>query len=139
RVKRVFVAVAPRKHDDAEFHDSVHLDAVALDHRVGEDLVRDVGGELLGLRPLGRRQIELEVLALPHVRDVQIAERLQRIDDRPALGIEHRWLQSDKHTRTHEYLYVVNRRASGACGAESPLSPSSRFPAVAELNTRLKM
>src|SRR5262249_55781430 len=53
---------------------------------------------LLGL---ARRQVELEVLALPHVLDRAVAERVQRVRDGSSLRIEHRWLQRDKHLRTH--------------------------------------
>ena len=39
-------------------------------------------------------EVELEVLALPHVGDGVVAERVQRLGDRVALRIEHRRLQA---------------------------------------------
>ena len=41
-----------------------------------------------------RREIELEILALPDVLDAAVAERMQRVGDRPALRVEHRRLQA---------------------------------------------
>ena len=70
----------------------------------------------LRLRRLGRRQIELEVLALPHVFDAVVAERVERLGDRAALRIEHRWLQRDEDSRAHaahpcERVNAAARRA----------------------------
>ena len=93
----------------ANFMAQSNLDAVALDHRVGQQLVGDLGRERPGLRRLGRREIELEVLALPHVRDAAVAERMQRVGDGPALRVEHRRLERDEDARAHA-VYTFSRR-----------------------------
>src|SRR5262245_41528204 len=80
---------------------SVDLDAITFDDRVGEHAVGDLGGEPACFGRFRSREIELEVLALPHVLDRAVAERLERVGDRPALRVEHGWLQRDEHARTH--------------------------------------
>src|SRR5207253_9023416 len=75
------------------------FDPIALDDRVREQLVGDFGRQHLGLRRFGRRQVELEVLALPNVLDAAVAERMQRVDDGPALRVEDGRLEGDKDTR----------------------------------------
>src|SRR5437867_7127892 len=81
--------------------ESVNLYAIAFDHRVRQQLVRDFGGERSRLRRLGRREIQLEVLALPHILDGAVAERMQRIGDRAALRIEHGRLERYEDTGSH--------------------------------------
>src|SRR5476649_2220467 len=75
---------------------SVHLDAIAFDHRIGQKLVGDFGGQRLRLRGFRRREIELEILALPDVFNPVVAERMQRVGDGLALRVEHRLLERDE-------------------------------------------
>ena len=49
-VEGVVVRIGAGKDDDREFHDR-HLDAVALDHRIGEQLVGHLGHARLGAAP----------------------------------------------------------------------------------------
>ena len=69
RVIGVVVAVAAWKHDNGELHHQLDLDAIALDHRIGEQLVGHFRRERRRLGGLRRRKIELEVLSLPDVFD----------------------------------------------------------------------
>src|SRR5438046_8174451 len=77
---------------------SVDLDPIAFDHRIREELVRDLRGERSGRGRLGRRQIELEVFALPDILDRAVAERMERVGDRLALRVEDRRLERDEDT-----------------------------------------
>src|SRR5207344_1266970 len=82
---------------------SVHLDAIALNHRVGEQLVSHFGRHDPRLRGLRRREIELEVLPLADVLDAAVAERMQRVGDGLSLRIEHGRFERDEHTCAHAY------------------------------------
>src|SRR6266852_1750098 len=83
----------------ANFMASANLDAITFDHRIREQLVGDLCGQRLRLGSLRRCQIKLEILALPNVLDAVVAQRMERVRNRAALRIEHRWLQRHKHSR----------------------------------------
>ena len=68
RVIRVVVAVRTRKDDDREFHDSVNLDAITLDDRVGQELVGHFGRERLRMRRFGRGKVQFEQPLFSSVR-----------------------------------------------------------------------
>ena len=112
-VVRVLVAVGSGKDDDREFH-AIDLDAITLDHRVREQLVGDLGRQRPGLGRLGRLEIELEVLALPHVIDGAVAKRVQRVGNRFSLRIEHGRLERDEHACTHTLTLALGARPSNA-------------------------
>src|SRR3954462_3434486 len=79
---------------------SIDFDAIAFYHRVRQQLVGDFGRQPSRLRGFGRLQIELEVLALAHVLDAAVPERMERVGDRLALRAEDQRLQRDAHART---------------------------------------
>src|SRR5262245_13825017 len=80
---------------------SVHLDAITLDDRVRKYPVGDFRRELTRLRGFPSGEVELEILALPHVLDRAVAERLERVGNRPSLRVEHGRFQRDEHSRAH--------------------------------------
>src|SRR5437879_11106511 len=80
---------------------SVDLDAVALDDRVGEHFVSDLGRKLSRGGRLRGLQVELEILPLAYVLDVPVAERVQRLGDGPPLRVEDRRFQCDENARAH--------------------------------------
>src|SRR6266508_1764456 len=96
---------------------SVDLDAITFDDGIGEHLVGNLRRQRARLRRLGGREIELEVLALPHVLDVAVAERMQRVGNRFALRSEDGRLQRDENPRSH----AIGPRQQRSM--QSPLSP----------------
>src|SRR3990167_6584166 len=89
---------SPASSVDSRPRASVHFNPVALNHRVGQQLVGDFRSERPGLRRFGRRQIELEGFPLP---DDGVAERMQGVGDGLALRIEHRWFERHENARAH--------------------------------------
>ena len=109
-VIRVVVAIGSGKDDDGEFHAVglvSDLDAIALDDRIGQQLVGGFRRERARLVRYAALDLELEVLALPDVLHRRVAERVQRVGDGCALRIEHRRLESDEHTRTHQTAHLL--------------------------------
>ena len=88
---------------------TVDLDPIALDHRIREQLVGDLGGQRARLVGDVDVELELEVLALPHVADAGVAHRVQRLGDRLPLRIEDRWLQRDEHSGFHRSQSPLKR------------------------------
>src|SRR5205823_7894372 len=80
---------------------STHLDPIALDDRVCQQFIGNLGGERLGLRGFRRCEIELEVLALTDVFNAVVSERMERFGNRAALWIEYRWLERDEYSGSH--------------------------------------
>src|SRR5262245_58953374 len=114
---------------------SLDLDAVALNHRVCEQFVGDLGRQRFRFRGLGGRQIELEVFALPHVIDAVVAERVQRVGDGPALGVEHGRLERDKDARAH-VSFLVNQTGWGTCSKTRSKMESTCLSWSSRLNAR---
>src|SRR6185312_1957042 len=80
---------------------ALEIDLVALDHRVGEELLThrlDGGAGAVGIA-LG--EIEVDHLALAHLIDAAESQGAQRMRDGLALGIEHALLQHDMNARLH--------------------------------------
>src|SRR6266851_2934590 len=90
------LAAVPRR--TARF---VNFNAITLNDRIREQLVGHFGRKRLRLRGLRRRQVELEVLALPHVLNPAIAQRMQRLGDGAPLWIEDRRFQSNEDAGSH--------------------------------------
>src|SRR5438552_2662714 len=102
RIRDPFQRLAlPGPPDRPDPRASLDLNPIALDHRICEHFGGDFRGQRARLARFGGREVELEVLALPHVLDASVAERLQGVGNRAALGIEHRRLQRHEHARTH--------------------------------------
>src|ERR1700750_2396263 len=109
---------------------SVHdLDAVILDHRVGEQLLgRRLEGRL-GFGLVGAGELDVEHLALAHTGDAADAERFERALDRLALRIEDAGLEGDGDARFHGCLSgpVLNQlRPNAPASARSPPPVRSR-------------
>src|SRR5262249_19196359 len=84
------------------------LDAVALNHRIRQQLVRHFGCQRARLL-LGRRiQFELEVFALADITDPTVSHRMQRVGDGLTLRVEHRWLQRDEDSSFHDSILAAN-------------------------------
>ena len=95
--------------------DVLQLDVVLFNYRVREELVVNLRRKRARLVGGFRGELELEVLALPHVADGAVAHRVQGIGDGLSLRIEDRGLQR------HEYFGLH------ALGLTSrPLRPRSR-------------
>src|ERR1035437_7405669 len=90
---------------------SVNFNAITLDHRIREQLVGHLGGERPGLHRLGGGEVELEILALAHVFDLAVAERVQRVGDRLALRVEDRRFERDEDTSAHQPSREIVRPA----------------------------
>ena len=84
----VFTSKCQASHD---------LDAVVLDHRIGEQLVRRGFQRRLRFRFVSSCKLDIEHLALPHTGDAIDAQRLQRALDRLALRIEDAVLQRNRN------------------------------------------
>src|SRR5580704_9710871 len=112
-----FIGDSPRRVSK----DSVHFDSIAFNHRVREELVGNLRGERPRLRGFRRRQIQLEVLPLPHVLDAGVAERMERVGNRSSLRIEHGWLQCDEDARTHQALCLIAGPAGSAWKTRSKM------------------
>src|SRR6185436_12215128 len=80
------------------------LDLETLDHGVREDAIRDFSRELFGGRLILHREVDLEELALADVRHVAVAQRMEGLDDRVALGIEDGRLEGDENTSLHFFM-----------------------------------
>src|SRR5580692_12679918 len=80
---------------------SNHVDAIILDHRVGEELLASRFERRFRPRRIAARELDVEDLALTHACDPFYAERTQRALDRLALRIENPVLQSDGDARFH--------------------------------------
>src|SRR5262245_34617675 len=121
---------------------SAHLDAVALDHRIGEEFVGDFGGKRFGLRCLGGGQVQLEVFPLTYVLDAVVAERVQRLRNRAPLRIKYRWFQRDEDSGSHGRVTFCKEPQCRARGAPSvstgSAAPPLAVPGAAE-NTRSKI
>src|SRR5258706_16459489 len=96
-----------------------HLDAIILDHRVGEQLLGRLLEGGFGFCLVGARDLDVEHLALTHAGDAADAERFERALDRLALRIEDAGLEGDGDARFHGYLTgsVFRRRR--------PIAPAS--------------
>src|SRR5262249_32658257 len=105
---------------------SVDLDSVALDDRIGQHLVGHFGGELPRGARFVRFQIQLEILSLPHVADVRIAERVERLGDGPPLRIEHRRLQRHEHASAHAFRPSPGGTPGRRCGRRASAARPDR-------------
>src|SRR5262245_30224477 len=83
---------------------SVHLDAITLDDRIRQKLVRDLCSQRLGDTSFGRGKVELEVFALPDVGYAVISQRVQSVCNHLALRIEDGWLECDEDARAHAVM-----------------------------------
>src|SRR5215470_7300032 len=116
---------------------SADLDAVTLDDRIGKQLVRDFGGERLGLRRFSGGEVQLEILPLTNVFDAVVAERVQRFRNRAALGIENRRFQRDEDSGSHGRLTFSGNDQRRACEAPS-VSTGSAPPPLSGLDGAAK-
>src|SRR5581483_1461349 len=93
----------PGKTRTADFisRASDKLDAVILNHGIGEKLVGRGLQRGLGLRPVGAFQLDVENLALAHARNAVDAKRFQRAFDRLALRVENTGFQRDGDAGFH--------------------------------------
>src|SRR4029079_7526610 len=80
---------------------SQHLDAVVLDHRVGEEFFGGFFERCCGSRPVGAVDLDVEHLALADAGNATDPERLQSALDRLALRIENAGFQCDSDARLH--------------------------------------
>src|SRR5665213_3551756 len=95
------------------------LDAVALDHRVGQELAAHLVERGAGAGFVGLGEVEVDDFALAHLADAGKAQTRQRMRDRLALRVEHAGLGHDVDARLH---WMV-------CGPRmSPGPPSGRMP-----------
>src|SRR5215204_4758986 len=111
---------------------SADLNAVTLDNRIRQQLVSNFGRHRARLVTRIGGELELEVLALPHILDPAVAERVQGVDDRLAPRIEHRRLQRDEYPRAHQDTPAL-RLCSGRPESKS------RGAATGVLKTRSKI
>src|SRR4029077_1400705 len=95
------VPTCPTRLIHVAYQTLIDFDAVALDHGIGEHLVRNLRRELPRRAGFGGFEIELEVFALAHGADVRVAKRVQRLGNRPPLWIEYRRLERHEHTCAH--------------------------------------
>src|SRR5688572_24021751 len=79
----------------------VDLYAITLDHRIGQQLVRDLRGQRTRLIGGLRLHFDLEELALPHVADAGVAHRVKRVGDGLPLGVEDGRLECDENPCFH--------------------------------------
>ena len=107
----VVVAVRSGKDDDGEFHVSGPLLRFGRhDHSIDATGPRSrspmvLASTLSATSPTSRFassadagvDLELEILALPHVADAGVAHRVQRVGDGAPLGIEDRGFQGDEY------------------------------------------
>src|SRR6202522_1270734 len=100
---------------------SQNLDAVILDHRVGQEFVGRRFQRGFGFGLVGARQFDIEHLALADAGDAIDAERLQRAFDGLALRIEDAGLQRNGDTCFHG-----NRLSSSPAPDRS--RPAARSP-----------
>src|SRR5829696_7863781 len=88
-------------HGESPGRPSGQLDAIVLDHRVGEEPFAGVLQRALGLALVGGVELDVEDLALAHARDALDAERLERSLDRLPLRVEDAGFEGDGDTRFH--------------------------------------
>src|SRR5256885_16496170 len=105
---------------------SVDLYAIALDHRVREHLVGHFGRELPRGAGFVGGQVELEIFSLADIADLRIAQRMQRLGDRPPLRIEHRWLERHKHAGTHAIKPSPGERPGRRCDPRASTARRAR-------------
>src|SRR3977135_1058970 len=114
---------------------SVHdLDAVILDHRVGEQLLGRLLEGGFGAALVRARDLDVEHLALAYARDAADAERFERALDRLALRIEDAGLEGDGDARFHGCLtgsvFKQPRPIAPASGRSPPRVRSRRTAAT---------
>src|SRR3977135_1414411 len=113
---------------------SVHdLDAIILDHRVGEQLLGRLLEGGFGAALVRGRDLDVEHLAMPHAGDADDAERLERALDRLALRIEDAGLEGDGDARFHGCLtgsIFRRRRPIAPASGRSPPRVDSHRPAA---------
>src|SRR5258708_30071242 len=80
---------------------SQHLNAVVLDHRIGEEVFRGFFDRCFRPRPVGAIDLDVEHLALADAGNATDPERLQSALDRLALRIENAGFQCDGDARLH--------------------------------------
>src|SRR5689334_12733057 len=80
---------------------SQHLDAVVLDHRVGEEFFRGILEGGFGPGPVGAVDLDVEHLALADAGHATDPERLQSALDRLALRIENAGFQRNGDACLH--------------------------------------
>src|SRR5262245_17178123 len=78
-----------------------NLDAIVLDHRVGEELLGRCLQSRLGVLLVAAVDLDVEYLALTDARDAGDAERLQRALDRLALRVENAVLEGNRDAGFH--------------------------------------
>ena len=67
-----------------------HIDAVFLDHGICENVMGDLV-DLFAYFVYVAVELDLEVLALTHVHDVDVAEAVESRADSATLGVENRF------------------------------------------------
>src|SRR5262245_34428553 len=82
---------------------------MVLDHRVGEQLVGELGEQPARLLRARGVELDLEQLALPHRADGGVAEARAGLPDRLALRVEHVGLERHVHERLHGVLLASAR------------------------------
>src|SRR6187399_661170 len=85
-----------------------YLDAVALDDRIREQLVRHLRHAGLSGSWIGVGQLHLKELALANIRDVGITERDERVGNDAALRIEDGGFQRDVDASFHAVNTLLN-------------------------------
>src|SRR5258708_3413882 len=82
---------------------SVHeLDAIILDHRIGQHVARDLVDLLARLFGSGGGgQVDVEKFPLAHARDGGVPQSVQCPADRLTLRIEHGGLEGNKYASLH--------------------------------------
>src|SRR5215218_7402799 len=91
-------------HGESPGRPSGQLDAIVLDHRVGEEPLAGVLQRALGLALVGGIELDVEDLALAHAGDALDAERPQGSLDRLPLRVEDAGFQGDGDARFHADL-----------------------------------
>src|SRR5258705_3728895 len=111
-----------------------HLDAIILDHRVGEQLLGRLLEGGFGAALVRTHDLDVEHLALAHAGDAADAKRFERALDRLALRIEDAGLEGDGDARFHGCLTgsVFRRRRpiAPASGRSPPRVHSHRSAAA---------
>src|SRR3954469_17198922 len=80
---------------------SQHLNAIVLDHGVGEELFRGFFERCLRPRPVGALDLDVKHLALAYAGDATDPERLQSALDRFPLRVENAGFQRDGDACLH--------------------------------------
>src|SRR5258707_14617147 len=100
-----------------------HLDAIILDHRVGEELLGRLPEGGFGAALVRADDLDVEHLALAHAGDAADAERFEGALDRLALRIEDAGLEGDGDARFHGCLTGSVFRRRRPIAPASGLSP----------------